>query len=106
MALVRTMAQEWGPHGIRMNAVAPDMIATPRVLAAYADTGNDPDDAARADGAPLGRFGTPEEIAGPAGVPRLVPGELHHGQTIVADGGQTAPRSPTSAAPASCVSRP
>ena len=31
MDLVRTMAQEWGHHGIRVNAVAPDMIATPRV---------------------------------------------------------------------------
>ena len=30
MALVRTMSEEWGPCGIRVNAVAPDLIATPR----------------------------------------------------------------------------
>lgn len=29
--LVRTMAVEWGPHNIRVNAIAPGAIATPRV---------------------------------------------------------------------------
>ena len=33
MSLTRTMAQEWGRQGIRVNAVAPDMIATPRMRA-------------------------------------------------------------------------
>jgi NAD(P)-dependent dehydrogenase (short-subunit alcohol dehydrogenase family) len=90
MGLVRTMAQEWGPHGIRINAVAPDMIATPRVLAAYAGTGNNPDHAAQADGAPLGRFGTPEEIAGPLVFLVSSLASFITGQTIVADGGQRA----------------
>jgi NAD(P)-dependent dehydrogenase (short-subunit alcohol dehydrogenase family) len=90
MGLVRTMAQEWGPHGIRVNGVAPDMIATPRVMAAYTDTGNDPDDAAKADGAPLGRFGTPEEIAGPLVFLVSDLAGFITGQTIVADGGQRA----------------
>ena len=31
MALARSMAEEWGPHGIRVNGVAPDCIRTPRV---------------------------------------------------------------------------
>jgi NAD(P)-dependent dehydrogenase (short-subunit alcohol dehydrogenase family) len=90
MGLVRTMANEWGPHGIRINAVAPDMIATPRVMAAYHDTGNSPDDAARADGAPLGRFGTPEEIAGPLVFLVSDLAGFVTGHTIVADGGQRA----------------
>jgi NAD(P)-dependent dehydrogenase (short-subunit alcohol dehydrogenase family) len=90
MDLVRTMAQEWGPHAIRVNAVAPDMIATPRVLAAYADQGNDPDTAARADGAPLGRFGTPEEIAGPLVFLVSDLAGFMTGQTLVVDGGQRA----------------
>ena len=90
MDLVRTMAQEWGQHGIRVNAVAPDMIATPRVLAAYADQGVNPDDAARADGAPLGRFGTPEEIAGPLVFLVSDLAGFMTGQTLVVDGGQRA----------------
>ena len=90
MDLVRTMAQEWGQHGIRVNAVAPDMIATPRVLAAYADQGVDPNDAARADGAPLGRFGTPEEIAGPLVFLVSDLAGFMTGQTLVVDGGQRA----------------
>ncbi|HUP74161.1 MAG TPA: SDR family NAD(P)-dependent oxidoreductase [Acidimicrobiales bacterium] len=90
MDLVRTMAQEWGPHGIRVNAVAPDMIATPRVMAAYADQGVDPNDAARADGAPLGRFGTPDEIAGPLVFLVSDLAGFMTGQTLVVDGGQRA----------------
>ena len=90
MALVRTMAQEWGPHGIRVNAVAPDMIATPRVMAAYFDQGVDPDTLAQADGAPLGRFGVPDEIAGPLVFLVSDLASFMTGQTIVVDGGQRA----------------
>ncbi|MEO5841849.1 MAG: SDR family NAD(P)-dependent oxidoreductase [Acidimicrobiales bacterium] len=90
MDLVRTMAQEWGRHGIRVNGVAPDMIATPRVLAAYAEQGVTPDDAARSDGAPLGRFGTPDEIAGPLVFLVSDLAGFMTGQTLVVDGGQRA----------------
>jgi 2-deoxy-D-gluconate 3-dehydrogenase len=90
MDLVRTMAQEWGRHNIRVNAVAPDMIATPRVLAAYAEQGVTVDDAAKADGAPLGRFGTPEEIAGPLVFLVSDLAGFMTGQTLVVDGGQRA----------------
>jgi NAD(P)-dependent dehydrogenase (short-subunit alcohol dehydrogenase family) len=31
MNLVRTMAVEWAPHDIRVNAIAPGSIATPRI---------------------------------------------------------------------------
>ena len=90
MDLVRTMAQEWGPHGIRINAVAPDMIATPRVKDAYANQGVDPDALAQADGAPLGRFGVPEEIAGPLVFLVSDLAGFMTGQTLVVDGGQRA----------------
>ena len=34
IGLARSMANEWAVHGIRVNSVAPDIIATPRVIAA------------------------------------------------------------------------
>jgi 2-deoxy-D-gluconate 3-dehydrogenase len=90
MALVRTMAQEWGPHGIRVNGVAPDMIATPRMVVAYAEQQVDYDETARRDGAPLGRFGVPEEIAGPLVFLVSDLASFMTGQTLVVDGGQLA----------------
>jgi 3-oxoacyl-[acyl-carrier protein] reductase len=52
----RTMALEWAPHGIRVNAVAPGTIRTPR-----AGTTDMADAAARE--IPLGRRGEPADIA-------------------------------------------
>ena len=89
MDLIRTMAQEWGPHGIRVNGVAPDMIATPRVVAAY-DRGRPQRRHGPADGAPLGRFGVPEEIAGPLVFLVSDLSGFMTGQTLVVDGGQRA----------------
>ena len=31
LALVKTMAEEWWPHGIRVNAVVPGAVQTPRI---------------------------------------------------------------------------
>lgn len=90
MALVRTMAQEWGHLGIRVNAVAPDMIATPRVVAASEQAGTSLDENAKRDGLPLGRFGTPDEIAGPLVFLVSDLASFITGDTIVVDGGQRA----------------
>lgn len=91
MSLARSMANEWGPHGIRVNAVAPDIIATPRVVDGFTQRGiTDLDAIARADGTPLGRWGQPEEVAGPL---LFLVSELSSfitGQTIVVDGGTQA----------------
>lgn len=56
VVLARSLAQEEGPHGVRVNVVSPGMIPHPHA----ADDTFDPKHAARI---PLGRFGTPEEIA-------------------------------------------
>ena len=55
--LVRTMAVEWGPHNIRVNAIAPGAIATARVQMT--------DEALQVmkQRFPLGRPGTTDEIA-------------------------------------------
>jgi NAD(P)-dependent dehydrogenase (short-subunit alcohol dehydrogenase family) len=87
MSLTRTMAQEWGRNGIRVNAIAPDMIATPRIRAAYGDADADVHAAARESRMPLGRMGEPEEIAGPLVFLVSDLASFVSGQTIIVDGG-------------------
>ena len=64
VSLVRTLAREHGPDGVRVVAVAPGTIETPMLARAIAGA---PDPAAyaavQADGYPAGRLGRPEEVA-------------------------------------------
>ena len=60
--LTKTLATEMGPHGIRVNAVAPGWIRTPMT------DRHDPEAQARAEAlmarmSPLGRVGEPEDVA-------------------------------------------
>ncbi len=55
--LVRSMTAEWAPHGIRVNAVAPGSIATPRFQ-------HDPEVLEMMESKlPMGRLGTTDDIA-------------------------------------------
>jgi NAD(P)-dependent dehydrogenase (short-subunit alcohol dehydrogenase family) len=76
--LTRGMALELAPHGIRVNAVAPGVIATPR---------NEADARTLDPQVPLGRPGTPEEVA--ALVSWLCSDEAAYvtGSSYVVDGG-------------------
>ncbi len=86
VALTRTLALEWAPHRIRVNAVAPGPVHTegtdrqlwtsPEIIRAVEET------------VPLGRFGTPEEVA--SLVSFLVGQEAAYitGEVIAVDGGQ------------------
>ena len=58
VGMARTLAAEWGRHGIRCNVVMPGLIATPKVLALpeAARTG-------MTEALPLGRLGEPAELA-------------------------------------------
>jgi NAD(P)-dependent dehydrogenase (short-subunit alcohol dehydrogenase family) len=61
VALTRTTAVEYAPHGIRINAVLPGAIETPLLAQVMA---NSPDVIGVMAGQhPLGRIGTPPEIA-------------------------------------------
>lgn len=67
--LVRTLARELGPKGIRVNGILPGYIATERVDEVLADAARrhgttiDAERAALAREIPLGRVGTTEELA-------------------------------------------
>ena len=61
MAMTQTLAVEWAPHRIRVNAVAPGPIESPGAAAQLWNS----DDAVRRimKMVPLGRWGKPEEVA-------------------------------------------
>ena len=61
MAMTQTLASEWAPHGIRVNAVAPGPIESPGAAKQLWDT---PDAVDRITAmVPLGRWGKPDEVA-------------------------------------------
>ncbi len=88
MSLVRTMSQEWGGYGIRVNAVAPDGIATPRVRAGFEARGADMSHLARDTS--LKRHGESRDIAGALLFLVSDLGAFVTGQTIIVDGGVNA----------------
>jgi 3-oxoacyl-[acyl-carrier protein] reductase len=87
MSLTRTMAQEWGRNGIRVNAVAPDMIATPRMREQQAHFQESGEERARDSIQPLGRMGEADEIAGPLVFLVSDLASFITGQTLIVDGG-------------------
>jgi len=83
VSLVKTFAVELAPHGVRVNAVAPGAIRTPRVLAITTDERR----AESARAIPLRRMGEPHEIANVVAFLASDLASYVTGQTVVADGG-------------------
>ena len=83
--VVRALAREWGPRGVRVNALAP-LAATPAMVTAFA---RDPAMEARVMGRnPLGRLGDAEADIGPVARFLLSPdSRFVTGNTLMADGG-------------------
>lgn len=85
--LARNIAVQWGPRGIRANALAPGVIATEFARPITGDPGAA---ATRLSKTPLRRFGRPEEVAGAVVWLASDAGAFVSGQTIVIDGGTLA----------------
>jgi NAD(P)-dependent dehydrogenase (short-subunit alcohol dehydrogenase family) len=87
-ALTRTLAIEWARYGIRVNAIAPTHVKTALIEQKMDE------DPALADfflgNIPLGRLGTPVDVAGAAIYLASDAGALVTGHVLVVDGGHTA----------------
>jgi NAD(P)-dependent dehydrogenase (short-subunit alcohol dehydrogenase family) len=85
-ALARQLAAEWGPQGVRVNALAPGLIRTEFSRALW----EDPERLRRAEErTPLRRLGEPADIAGVALFLAAPASAYLTGQAIVVDGGET-----------------
>jgi NAD(P)-dependent dehydrogenase (short-subunit alcohol dehydrogenase family) len=84
--LARNLAHEYGPHGIRVNCIAPGLVKTDFAKALWSN----PETLRRAtDPVPLRRIGEPDEIAGAAVYLASAAGSFMTGQALVVDGGAT-----------------
>ncbi len=82
--LARNLAVEWGPHGIRVNSIAPSVIKTDFAKSLY----ENPKAAAIVSGRTcLKRLGEPEDVSGVAVFLASDAGRYITGQTILVDGG-------------------
>ena len=94
ISVTRSSALSLGPHGIRVNAIAPGVIDTPLTQSIANQRaeirGVTPEQTLQPvlDSLPLRRMGTPEEIARLAIFLASDQASFITGQTSVADGGQ------------------
>src|SRR5687768_2656309 len=84
--LVRNLAAEWGPKGVRVNTIAPGLIKTEFARALWEDPKRAEE---RVSNTPLRRLGEPRDIGGIAVFLASPAAAFITGQCIVADGGVT-----------------
>ncbi|MDG2005550.1 MAG: SDR family NAD(P)-dependent oxidoreductase [Novosphingobium sp.] len=91
MSLARSLAAEWGPVGVRVNAIAPDITAVPRLTENFPGSEEEAlamfDTMAKGEGVPLQRFGRAHELARPLLFLLSDMSSYMTGQCLVIDGG-------------------
>jgi NAD(P)-dependent dehydrogenase (short-subunit alcohol dehydrogenase family) len=83
--LTAALATEWGPLGIRVNAVAPSITRTPRVVERFA--ANPEREAYALDRIPLGRIAGAADVAGAVAYLASPGSDFVTGHTLFVDGG-------------------
>jgi glucose 1-dehydrogenase len=84
LMLSRQLAVEWGPHGVRSNVMSPGLVRTPMSETFYQDSEVL---RRRAAAIPLGRIGTPEDMAQVVLFLASERAGFVNGQEIIVDGG-------------------
>ena len=86
MNFTRTLAGEWGPYGITVNALAPGMFPSKMTRGTLESVGED----ALAARAPLRRIGDDDDLKGAALLFASAAGKFITGQILAIDGGVSA----------------
>jgi len=84
LGLTRIMANEWAKHGINVNAIAPGYMDTNNTEAIRADANRNAEILGRI---PAGRWGQPEDMAGPIVFLASQASNYLQGHTMAVDGG-------------------
>jgi 2-deoxy-D-gluconate 3-dehydrogenase len=84
VGITRLMANEWAAHRINVNAIAPGYMATNNTAALRADEGRN---ASILERIPAGRWGVPEDLAGPVVFLASPASDYVNGYTVAVDGG-------------------
>ena len=84
LGLTRLLANEWAARGINVNAIAPGYMATSNTAALRDNEKRNSEIVARI---PAGRWGTPDDLAGPVVFLASPASDYVHGHTLAVDGG-------------------
>jgi NAD(P)-dependent dehydrogenase (short-subunit alcohol dehydrogenase family) len=88
--MARNFSADLAPRGIRVNAVSPGLIATPIwTRSKFGPEGENPIDQQLCSSVPLGRLGTPDEVAQVVVFLASNESSFMLGSEIVVDGGAT-----------------